>query len=769
MERRDPRNVGGLRRIRDLSFTPTLIRRLTMQKELESHTGCVNTVVWNSDGGLLVSGSDDTRIKIWDMNRLQLKHSFDTEHEGNIFCARFMPFTNDRQIVTCAADGGIRYIDLEKNTCKHISCHESLVHKLALDPASSSVFYSCSDDGTVRMHDVRQAHACAMGTGGTSGCGNVVVDLRRQPGGGRSVLRRIGLHSVAISETSPHLLACAGRDQYLRLFDRRALSPSGSVRATAPVAKFAPSHLRASSSMRLQITGTAFAPAGPWALATYSTEDVYLFDVSRGENEQGEGDAEGPPLGRRPLVLPRPARPAGVTPEAAAAAGDPERAAREGDAGFVGPMPMPMPAPAPEARAYAVVGEAGPLSLASLDPERRAGPSGSGGGGGGAKREGAPGGRSGSGSPTGPRDGSSSSKKARRGAGGGGGGSADAEAQSAGAAAGVPVPGTPERVADELRRLREVRQRREAAAAARAAAAAAGGEGGEGGNSGGAGGAGGAAAGSSSSAASHVGPGARFRRQARDAETQEEEEEEQAEAGAEEEEEEEQEEEQTDSDREIVVEEDEGEEDEDEDDEEEDEDEDEEGGDGSSDSGLGPEEEEGGGGGGPRGRRRAASPERRLDGTYAGRYGGHSNIRTIKEVSFLGPRAQFVASGSDCGRLFVWDRRTGALVNFLKGDRHVVNCVQAHPFDCVLASSGIDNSVKVWTPTREEATALPDRDRVLAKNKRALAHERNGMILVPRSVLRRILLGGVPGAAAGPGEEGEGDEDEPEDAQCSLM
>ncbi|KAI4346223.1 hypothetical protein L6164_013292 [Bauhinia variegata] len=35
----------------------------------------------------------------------------------------------------------------------------------------------------------------------------------------------------------------------------------------------------------------------------------------------------------------------------------------------------------------------------------------------------------------------------------------------------------------------------------------------------------------------------------------------------------------------------------------------------------------------------------------------------------------------------------------LNGDETVVNCVQCHPFDCVAATSGIDNTIKMWTPS----------------------------------------------------------------------
>ncbi|CAN6465834.1 unnamed protein product [Victoria cruziana] len=58
----------------------------------------------------------------------------------------------------------------------------------------------------------------------------------------------------------------------------------------------------------------------------------------------------------------------------------------------------------------------------------------------------------------------------------------------------------------------------------------------------------------------------------------------------------------------------------------------------------------------------------------------------------------YVASGSDDGRWFVWEKRTGRLIKMLAGDGNVVNCVQCHPFDCAIATSGIDNTIKLWTP-----------------------------------------------------------------------
>lgn len=92
---------------------------------------------------------------------------------------------------------------------------------------------------------------------------------------------------------------------------------------------------------------------------------------------------------------------------------------------------------------------------------------------------------------------------------------------------------------------------------------------------------------------------------------------------------------------------------------------------------------------------------------------GHRNARTmIKEANFWGNN--YVMSGSDCGHIFTWDRRTGKLVMLMQGDQHVVNCLQPHPELPYLASSGIDYDVKIWAPTLEH----PNFDEVAAEDVR---------------------------------------------------
>ncbi|KAL8665225.1 MAG: hypothetical protein Q9202_002447 [Teloschistes flavicans] len=84
--------------------------------------------------------------------------------------------------------------------------------------------------------------------------------------------------------------------------------------------------------------------------------------------------------------------------------------------------------------------------------------------------------------------------------------------------------------------------------------------------------------------------------------------------------------------------------------------------------------------------------------THTRAYSGHCNIKTVKDCNFFGLNDEYVVSGSDSGHLFIWDKKTSELVNILQGDGEVVNVVQGHPYEPVLAVSGIDSTIKIFSP-----------------------------------------------------------------------
>ncbi|XP_031846992.1 WD and tetratricopeptide repeats 1 [Nomia melanderi] len=90
---------------------------------------------------------------------------------------------------------------------------------------------------------------------------------------------------------------------------------------------------------------------------------------------------------------------------------------------------------------------------------------------------------------------------------------------------------------------------------------------------------------------------------------------------------------------------------------------------------------------------------------YKMRFCGHCNTTTdIKEANFFGNNGQYIVAGSDDGSFFIWDRNTANIIRVLRGDERIVNCLQPHPSTCLLATSGIDPVIRLWSPLPEDGS-----------------------------------------------------------------
>ena len=79
----------------------------------------------------------------------------------------------------------------------------------------------------------------------------------------------------------------------------------------------------------------------------------------------------------------------------------------------------------------------------------------------------------------------------------------------------------------------------------------------------------------------------------------------------------------------------------------------------------------------------------------------------MKGVNFFGLESEYVTSGSDCGNVFLWDKHSEEIVQYLEGDfEGVVNCLEPHPHIPILATSGLDHDVKIFSPTAAKPTTL---------------------------------------------------------------
>ncbi|XP_031497022.1 protein ALTERED SEED GERMINATION 2 isoform X1 [Nymphaea colorata] len=282
---------------RKLQIHSSLVRRLSLEQELEGHQGCVNALAWNSNGSLLISGSDDARVNIWSYASKSLVCSIGTGHSANIFCTKFVPATCDELVVSGAGDAEVRLFRVSRlsgsslNTCEPSAlfrCHSRRVKKLAVEDGNPNVVWSASEDGTLRQHDFREGVSCPPAGSSHQECRNILLDLRS--GAKRSLADNprhcLGLKSCDISPTRPHQLLIGGSDAFGRLYDRRMLPPlSSSEKRLKPppcVNYFCPVHLSDHGRPSLHLTHVTFSPNGEEVLLSYSGEHVYLMDVNPG-------------------------------------------------------------------------------------------------------------------------------------------------------------------------------------------------------------------------------------------------------------------------------------------------------------------------------------------------------------------------------------------------------------------------------------------------------------------------------------------------------
>uniref|UniRef100_A0A4W5Q5I7 Ddb1 and cul4 associated factor 5 n=1 Tax=Hucho hucho TaxID=62062 RepID=A0A4W5Q5I7_9TELE len=161
------------------------------KKDMPGHFGCVNAIEFSNHGGeYLVSGGDDRRVLLWDMERVLHARSakpliLKGEHLSNIFCLAF-DSTNKRVF-----SGG---------ETLNVFLHDDAVYGLSVSPVNDNVFASSSDDGRVLIWDTRQPPH------GEPFC------LANYPS---------AFHSVMFNPAEPRLLATANSKEGVGLWDIR--------------------------------------------------------------------------------------------------------------------------------------------------------------------------------------------------------------------------------------------------------------------------------------------------------------------------------------------------------------------------------------------------------------------------------------------------------------------------------------------------------------------------------------------------------------------
>ncbi|XP_070973363.1 DDB1- and CUL4-associated factor 5 [Oncorhynchus clarkii lewisi] len=174
------------------------------KKDMLGHFGCVNAIEFSNNGGeYLVSGGDDRRVLLWNMERalharsakpLKLKG----EHLSNIFCLAFD--STNKRVFSGGNDEQVILHDVERGETLNVFLHDDAVYGLSVSPVNDNVFASSSDDGRV-----------------------LIWDTRERPHGEPFCLANYpsAFHSVMFNPAEPRLLATANSKEGVGLWDIR--------------------------------------------------------------------------------------------------------------------------------------------------------------------------------------------------------------------------------------------------------------------------------------------------------------------------------------------------------------------------------------------------------------------------------------------------------------------------------------------------------------------------------------------------------------------
>jgi len=240
-----------------------MVSKFQLAYKLQGHEGCVNSLHFNQNGTKIASGSDDLQIIIWDWERRSKILSFNSGHKANVFQSKFLP--GDLLLATCSRDGQVRLAELSVTgalrSTKKVGQHRGPVHKMTLVPDSPQLVLSAGEDGQVLGVDIREQKP------------NKILLLKNEKD------KKVPIYSIDSNQRNKFEFCTAGRDQYVRIFDRRFMDNS----KKGEVSRYCPHNLVNNEQFKAYITCAVFSKSGKEVIGSYNDEDIYLFDTSHSD------------------------------------------------------------------------------------------------------------------------------------------------------------------------------------------------------------------------------------------------------------------------------------------------------------------------------------------------------------------------------------------------------------------------------------------------------------------------------------------------------
>ena len=120
--------------------------------EMEGHDDTVNECSFSNDRRLLVTSSEDTIVRLWDVDSHQCIATL-KNHRGSVNSCKFSP--DDTLVASASDDNTLRLWDVKSHRCIAIlSGHSNAVNSCAFS-TDGAVLASASDGMTVRLWNIK--------------------------------------------------------------------------------------------------------------------------------------------------------------------------------------------------------------------------------------------------------------------------------------------------------------------------------------------------------------------------------------------------------------------------------------------------------------------------------------------------------------------------------------------------------------------------------------------------------------------------------------
>jgi DNA excision repair protein ERCC-8 len=122
----------------------------------------ISSIDWYPvDGGLLVTGSFDGLVRVWDANVFSVEAEFALK--SKVFAAHFSPISTTHSLIAAAtANREVRLCDMATESSLHsLLGHQDEIWSLAWSPANEFHLATGSRNGEIRLWDIRRSGATA--------------------------------------------------------------------------------------------------------------------------------------------------------------------------------------------------------------------------------------------------------------------------------------------------------------------------------------------------------------------------------------------------------------------------------------------------------------------------------------------------------------------------------------------------------------------------------------------------------------------------------